>query len=637
MPSQGINTGSNPVGTTTPRLLVPTLSLLCLLASALFACAVPSTIRPTTEGTFTHLATYRGVGSVLASLVGPGSEPGSERLYQSYLYEGGTLDFVSVDPEAGTYQVFPCPVARESGAWAMALGPDGNLYLGTLPTAHILQFNPRTGVFADRGRPSGTEQYIWGLALGADGKLYGGTYPSAKLIRFDPTIGVGEDLGRMDPSEQYARTIAASDDGFVYVGIGYARANLMAYEIATGLHRDLLPAELRTNGFVTVQRRADGKVYAWIGRQYFRMEGWNAVLVAAAQLPDAVLANRLQDGRLVTVADGTVRLSDPKTNAVSERPFLYAGKEKNVFRLALGPDGQLYGSGYMPAQFFRVNPMDGNLTKLGELGGGEFYSFAQHGERLLGAAYYGLSPLAIYDPRRPFAPGTDSQSNPVLVHYNGEDVEWRPAALIAGPDGKVYVGAIPGYGKLGGTLTVWDTATHRVESYPNLMTDLSIVSLAFANGLLVGGTTITGGGGSHETQAQAKLFIWDPQAKRKVFESDPLPAGTISDLITAPNGRVYGFAGTALFAFDPVARQVVFSQSEPVPGRIIYNSMAVGPDGLLWGLASEGIFTVDPVTDTVKIMARPPAPISAGFAMGGMNLYFASGPKTYRYTLPSAR
>ena len=36
----------------------------------------------------------------------------------------------------------------------------------------------------------------------------------------------------------------------------------------------------------------------------------------------------------------------------------------------------------------------------------------------------------------------------------------------------------------------------------------------------------------------------------------------------------------------------------------------------------------------VELVARPPKPITAGFAFKGNDLYFASGPDIYRYVLP---
>src|SRR5687767_6214455 len=138
------------------------------------------------EHRFRELATFRAAGGVLKELVGPGPAPGSERLYRSHISIGSTLDVVAIDPESGAHVVHTSPVKSEPGAWAMALGPDGMLYVGTLPHAHLLRLDPATGAFTDLGRPSETESYIWQLALGSDRRLYGCTYPSCKLVRYDP-------------------------------------------------------------------------------------------------------------------------------------------------------------------------------------------------------------------------------------------------------------------------------------------------------------------------------------------------------------------------------------------------------------------------------------------------------------------
>src|SRR6185437_5768753 len=112
-------------------------------------------------------------------------EPGSERLYQSYIYTGNSLDIVAINPISGEAQVFASPVPGESGAWGLALGPDGNVYVGTLPHAHLFRLDPRRGVLEDIGRPSEGEQYIWQVTVGPDARLYGCTYPTARLVRFD--------------------------------------------------------------------------------------------------------------------------------------------------------------------------------------------------------------------------------------------------------------------------------------------------------------------------------------------------------------------------------------------------------------------------------------------------------------------
>lgn len=587
------------------------------------------------SGSFEHLATFRGIGSVTRFVVGPGKRPGTERLYQSYLYYGGTLEVASINLESAEYKIFKSPVRSESGAWAMVVGPDENIYLGTLPNAHILRLDPRAEKLTDMGRPSATEKYILQLTVASDKKLYGCTYPSAKLIRFDPLTGKGEDLGRMDAREQYGRSIAASNDGFVYIGVGDSKVYLIAYEISSGKHHNILPEEYQVVGAPKVYRHSDGKVYGQVADHYFRLEGWKATLVSPGEARNEA-SNRLKDGRLIVKAEeGLVRIRDPHMNRETDLSFSYAGKEINVFRLGLGPDSLIYGSTILPMYLFRVDPRNGDLKQLGKLGRGEFYSFSVFGNRLLGAAYGGIAPLMIYHPDKPFAPGKRRADNPMLVEFAKQAAGWRPMAMIVGPDNKIYIGAVADYGELGGPLTVWDPETNEVESFPHVVKDQSVVSLSMAQGLIIGGTTIRGGGGSHPTQTEAKLFLWNPSANQKLFEMVPVPgAEDITDLIKAPGDLVYGIAGgKTLFAFDPKARKVIYTTALPFQGGVIYNSVVVGVDGQIWGLAREGIFAIDPRTHAVKLIAKAPEPITAGFAMLGDSLYYASGPKIYRYSL----
>src|SRR5262249_48074257 len=161
-----------------------------------------------------------------------------------------------------------------------------------------------------------------------------------------------------------------------------------------------------------------------------------------------------------------------------------------------GPDGRLYASSVLPIHFLRLQSSRSGLLELGDLGGGEVYSFLAHRDWMLMAAYSGRAPLMAFDPRKPFQQAS-SNKNPLLVNYAAQDSGWRPQAMIEGPDGRVYIGAVAGYGLLGGPLTIWDVEAKSVISYPQLVTDQSVVSLAAANGLITGGTTVGGGGGSH--------------------------------------------------------------------------------------------------------------------------------------------
>lgn len=292
----------------------------CLLAFLFVAAACAQQ-----AGRFELLANYRGLGGLVGTTTGPGATAGSELYYASYLYDENTIGVISIDPESGATEVFANPVQAEYGARNLVAGPDGNLYLGTLPTAHFLKLDRRLGKLIDLGRPSATEEYIWDIAFGSDQRLYGVTYPNCKLVRYDPSSGRLEDLGRLDATEQYARWIVSSGDGFLYVGIGTSRANIAAYNVRTGEHREILPADAQKTGIAKVTRGQDGKLYGSIGERAFRLEGWTAKELAANEKPSKPAPDRLRDGRTLELTARTLTIVDGKTQAKVERHISYDG------------------------------------------------------------------------------------------------------------------------------------------------------------------------------------------------------------------------------------------------------------------------------------------------------------------------
>jgi streptogramin lyase len=580
---------------------------------------------------FRRVATYNGLGAVVASSVGPGPTAASERFYLSYLYVENTIDVVGVDPATGAYQVYPNPAASESGARAMVLGSDGNLYLGTLPSAHFYKLDPKAGKLTDLGRPSPTEQYIWDVTVGADKKIYGVTYPQARLVRCDPATGQLEDLGRLDPIEQYARHIAASPDGFLYVAIGTTKCNIAVYEIRTGKHKEILPEALQLPGVPALYRAASGRIFAEIAHNFYELKGWKYVPVAKDQVEPPAPTNLLRDGSQVEVAGRTLKVTSQGRTVT--RSYNYPGNRLDLFRIAFGPDNRLYASSVLPIDLARLNAAGNAFELLGGFGGGEFYSFLAKDRWLLGAAYSAFSPLSKFDVDRPFNQEKEPK-NPALVNWPGSDASWRPQALIEGPDGRIYAGAISGYGKLGGPLVVWDTKTDQVREHAHVVWNQSVNSLGVWRRLVVGGTNVGGGGGSRPTEKLPKLFLWDTLRDAKVFElAVEGGGGSITDVIGASNGLVYFISGRHLFAFDPTRR--VLKDRQPLPfRRTIYNAIAES-NGALWGLSSEGIFRVDLKTNQVTLEARPEKPISGGFAMKNGNIYFISGPEVWSWQMPA--
>jgi hypothetical protein len=587
---------------------------------------------------FELMASYSGLGGVEAEVVGPGPLRGEQRYYATYSYGGDSFDLVSISPKSRTTTVFPNPVAGEFGARAMIAGADGKIYIGTLPNAHLLQFDPGEGIITDLGRPVPAEAYIWDLCLGSDGRIYGGTYPSAKLIRYDPATHQITDLGRMDPVEQYAHSVAASGDGFVYAGIGSAKANIAAYELATGKQLEIGPIAYRTAGIADVFRAANGGVYATVNGHYFRLDHWNAIPIAATEVPATRAKQILSDGNSGAIDDHSLVIKDARQAVVSTILVSYGGREMQLFRLGAGPSETIYGSTAIPIHVVRYDKAERRLTDIGSAGNGEIYSILQFANHLLLAAYAGIAPLLELDPSRSFS--QDSKDpNPVAVYFSQQDEAWRPQAMIVGQDGKVYIGPVGGYGKTSGAITVWDVQGKSVVSYPDVVHNQGIQSLLFFKNLLVGGSTVLGGGGSTSTEDEAVLFLWDTQANKRVFQVAPVPhAKWISDLIPARNGLIFGIAGEYMFVFDPVQRKVIRTLPLPfVVGSAIqtlYNSVAITADGKIRGLAPDGIFQISPDGRRLKLEARAPCKVTAGFVFNKGAIYFGCKSQLWRFNIP---
>lgn len=574
---------------------------------------------------------------MVAYAVAQGTEPGSALLYASYLYYGDTLEIVSIDPSTGRVIIYPNPVRGEFGARSIARGPDGNLYLGTLPRAHLLRLEARTGKLVDLGRPSSTEEYIWDLAFARDGRLYGATYPHAKLIRLDPESGKMDDLGRMDDSEMYAHYVAAGPDDFVYVGIGTRRMGIVAYNVTTGEHRELLPPSARATGQGVVFTGSDRRAYGIAGDRHFRLDGWTATPIEKGKLPARSLPNRTEDGRILAIRGNETTATDQSSGRVTAASFAYPGRPLPLFRVGIGPDGILYGSSIVPAQLVRLDPSRGALEVLGDLGPGEVFTFLSGRGRLLMGTYACLAPLMSFDPQRPFKiDGT--VGNPSLVTFPRSDPSWRPVSSTWGPDGRAYVGAIGGYGKLGGQLVAWDVESGGVEELTVVPAEMGVTALASVGTALVVGTTINGGGGSVPSRIEASVLVWDPGRKRLLHSFVPVPgAPTIENLVTAPDGAVYGIAGGRLFVVDPTSWRLTSTSPLAFRAPTVPGSLSVARDGRIWGLAAGdagGVFTIDPTTHSAALVGRAPEPITGGAASTEDSLYFTSGAALYRFALP---
>jgi outer membrane protein assembly factor BamB len=608
-------------------------------------------------GAFEELAVPVRKAGLMGTLVGPGPVEGSQRIYFNFRQEGGKLFLVAVDPDTGKSEQFKSPAG--TGAWGFVVGPDDRIYLGThegpdpQDSGQILVFDPRHPEKQIQvvGRPAESETYLWMFTLGRDGKIYGCTFPSAKLVSYDPRDGSLADLGVMDETQKYSRSICTGPDGRIYLGIGFGRANVVAYDPATGERKAILPDEYRSHPeqtVATVYTGTDGHVYVQATRVLpapaegqpastqpvtLRVTG-NSVEETSNPAP-AVSGTTLKDGRIVQNAtlDGDYELLHPD-GTVEKKHFDYQSDGSGLFMVCTGPLGRIYGSSWMPCQAFWYDPATGASENPGnpcEVGG-EIYSMLDHHGTLYACAYPG-SFLSKWDPAQPWNYGREPGSNPRGFGRLGPG-HLRPRTMIHGPGERIYIGSYPEYGMHGGSLGVWDPATDTlVENHHPLIQDQSVAILVYdpKSGLIFGGSSTAGGGGTDPIAKEAKFFAFDPERKALVLEEAPVPGAPDIRSMTLVGRRIFGIAHEDdLFVYDIDKREYVHKGSLGI-GAVLDCSLGLWKDGKLYGLTGKKVFRLDPETYTVTELAMYPGAIECGFAMDDRGIYFGDRARLMRY------
>lgn len=144
------------------------------------------------------------------------------------------------------------------GAWASLV--DGErIFIGTHTVADLYVFDTAAHRLDKLGSPSGAT-YIWDMTRTPDGSIFLGTYPDGKIWEYRATDDVFVDHGVAVEGQAYVRSIVA-DETTIYAGVG-AQAHLIAEDRATGTRSDITPTEFRGEAFVYQLTQTDTHVIA---------------------------------------------------------------------------------------------------------------------------------------------------------------------------------------------------------------------------------------------------------------------------------------------------------------------------------------------------------------------------------------
>lgn len=576
--------------------------------------------------------------------------------------------------------------------------PDGTTYVaGQTPGANLFRYDPAADKVIDLGAPVPGETNISRLnAFGPDGTLYSGTFPNGHVFSYHPDRGF-TDFGPIAEGEQYARATAFDGDKTLYVGSA-TNARFFSLDVQTREKKEIaLPdGYAGTQTYVNEMHYRDGLVFAFVTPAfawlvYDTATGqWREPVtdVQAVPITEAVDGNvyyvgnsvpdlfryRLSDGQITRVTAqgqiglnqarsmGVLRLTDPAWPGativgmgLTGRMFHYnldtgqfrwvwteaASGALKISALGMGPDRQLYASGYLtPSKMGRIDPDSLQTTQLSGPSQAEFVgTVAVDGTENLYVGSYIDAGIWRHDQTQEWQWGTNPSRIARLDGYDQERV-----LTIANASTNLAVGTLADKGNPNGRLSIIDPRTRQVTWSGSPVAEQSVASLLFQRvgprAVMIGGTTSHQLGVEPE-DSDARLFIFDLLSRTVKHVMVPRPgAAGIAQIIQLPDGRIWALASDSTILELKVARidddhytldvtEVLKIFGEPrLAGNWNSPKLAVLNDQQLVGSAAGKVFTVDIATLHTTMVADG----SDATPTGDGRFFFANLTKVYRAT-----
>ncbi|MGV9598688.1 outer membrane protein assembly factor BamB family protein [Streptosporangium sandarakinum] len=538
--------------------------LLALLAALLPMAAQPASA----AGRDTPAYQTYGPASLTGAIVGAAVADG-----KAYVVTRGQKPPVVAEIDLATRKVIRTatlpdgPAAGEpEGGWATVVS-GGKVYIGTYPVPDLYSFDPATGEVAHLRSFGANGGFVWSLAAAPDGTLYLGTYPKGRVWEYVPSTGAVRDFGVLTAGERYVRAVAA-DDTTVYAGL-LDKGKLVAIDRATGAVRELAQGP---TGIGAIALGGD-RVYAASGGVLIdtRRDGTDTRMVdtglssfdALAVAPDGtVYITSRPDGAVHAYRNGTVtKIAEPPSPGDETRRLVLDGQTLTGFagsggmwRLDLSTAESRFTDlieAGLPAGSERPQSMLLVPNRALYVGGhfwmdvrdlrtGEKRRFRVPGEpkdlvrrgNMIYAAMYPSGEIISIDIR------DDSVHSLGFLGHGQQrpwDLEYDEAT------DRLLVASAPLGAALEGALSVVDPDTGKMDVYPGVIRDESLMSLSVDSGagIVYLGGDVLGGGGTPPTRTSASIAAFDLRSRTVLWEAEPLAGNRTIQDIKVHDGLLY--------------------------------------------------------------------------------------------------
>lgn len=569
-------------------------------------------------------------------------------------------------------------------AWVYKTAPDRSVYIGTQAWGKLLRFDPDALTVTEvSSEPMFGQGHLWSLSITDDGQVFGGTYPDGKLLQYDPDGDEWIDHGQLVPGAQYVRSLT-TDGTVLYAGTGTV-PRIVRFDPGSGESSEIeLPEDMQDEAFVydldlagdlLFVRMTDSNTrlvhdlvsHEWVDRipdgvgmhasgenvlvtdqgrrrvAYHSVKGkpvmaydldtheqyettldlggagnrdWSTYRLRLAGFPQESLLTGLSDGRVMAF--------NPITHQTREITTEAEGSPYVIRSLATGPSGEIFVGGYLtPRALGVVDPETGEATQLPWSPQVEGMT-AQGDDMVFGT--YPNAGIHRFDTTKPWEVGTNP-APPIHI----EESQDRPVALTVAGD-RVAIGTVPGYGQLGGALTLLD-GDGGLEVHRHVVQDQSVVTLLHRDGIIYGGSAIWGGLGIEPSATDGELFAFDLATEKVLWSVVPVPGETsIGALAFDDDGTLWGLGTNTLFSFDVAGQQVTRSETffdSDNDATYVTGHELFWHEGQLVGTTAATVFTVDPSSWELTVLSEDKTNLAID-RLG--NWYYSKGADLYRWT-----
>lgn len=574
-----------------------------------------------------------------------------------FVTNGKPGSFFVLDGDTGALK-FTKVIPNTVATWAMTVDQEKNVYFSGTEDGLLYRYNPVTQKVEDLGYNT-ADSWVWDLEA-IDDKIYGGTYSGltdGKLFEYDITNKTFKNYGVVEAGQQYVRGIAV-DDEYIYAAVG-TTIGLYKVNRATGEKTEItIPNYSGTTGTMGGVYVINGKIFAAVSTinmvvldaetgavdatftyndmlsepdpknenivyfksgtsfyQYDLAAKETTLIQLDANLPDTV---RVKDFTWITPQSGKHAGKTILSMLTQYGEYIHIDVQAktmdyveldvdlqpvNIQSLQTGFDGRLYLGGYQRGMSV-YNPftetIEVNLPTFAQPEGIGF---------LNDKVYYGTYVSAVmyaYD----ITKDAVMNENPVKVF----DIEHqdRPFAITSGDD-KLFVGTVPDYGFLGGSLVTYDEPSNEWKQFDHdvIVKNQSVIGLAYKDGLLFGSTTLWGGLGIDPSEEEAVIFIWDVKQEKVLqriklselgLNIDDAPK-MIGSIEFGPDGLLWGIVDGTIFALNVSDINNITIEKQKMINPSMYNTskwlpyeLRWAPDGLIYTTLSRDLYAIDPET-----------------------------------------